>query len=118
MAWRHGSRAAGQQPEPITQTGIQLLGLSERVRTAASSIASGMPSSRRQILATAGAFSEVSSKPGLTSSARSTNNRTASAFRISTKSGESTMASGGTPKVTSPATPSGSREVARTVSSR
>ena len=35
---------------------------------------------------------------------------TASTFLISTKSGESTMASGGTPKVTSPATPSGSRE--------
>ena len=47
-------------------------------RAAASSIASGMPSSRWQTCATAGAFAAVTAKAGWLSAARSTNSRTAS----------------------------------------
>ena len=47
-------------------------------RAAASSIASGNPSSRRQISATAGAVSAVNVRSGLTARARSTKSRTAS----------------------------------------
>ena len=46
-------------------------------RTAASSRASGMPSSCWQILATAGAFSLVTQKSGSACTARSMNNLTA-----------------------------------------
>ena len=52
-------------------------GESSFTRAAASSIASGSPSSRRQIPATAAAFSSVSSKSGLTARARSRKNSTA-----------------------------------------
>ena len=47
-------------------------------RAAASSMARGRPSSRRQISATATAFSDVSAKSGWTASARATKSRTAS----------------------------------------
>ena len=46
------------------------------ILTAASSMASGMPSSLWQMRATAGAFCSSSSKPGAAASARSTNRRT------------------------------------------
>ena len=52
-------------------------GESSLIRAAASSIASGRPSSRRQISATAGAFSSVTAKSGLIAAARSTNSATA-----------------------------------------
>src|SRR5262249_32137776 len=52
-------------------------GSSSRVRAAASSIASGRPSRRRQISTTAAAFSRVRAKPGRTARARSTNSVTA-----------------------------------------
>ena len=50
--------------------------MSVRTRGAASSIASGSPSSRRQIAATASAFSSVSSKPAAALRARSTKSAT------------------------------------------
>ena len=53
-------------------------GVRTRIRAAASSIASGRPSRRTQISATAGAFSFVTSKPGRTARARSMNSATAS----------------------------------------
>src|SRR5688500_13740376 len=49
-----------------------------RRRAAANSIASGSPSNRRQIWATAAAFSAVRPKPGWTAAARSTKRATAS----------------------------------------
>ena len=68
---------------------------SERTRAAASSIASGMPSSRYTSSAMAGASFSVSAKLGLCSFARSTNSCTdvdlasvaISALRIGTGSG-------------------------------
>ncbi len=55
-----------------------MAGGSKRMRAAASSIASGKPSRRTQISATAGAFSFVTAKSDLTADARSTNSATAS----------------------------------------
>ena len=52
-------------------------GSSSRVRAAASSIASGRPSRRRQISATAAALPSVRAKPGRTARARSVNSATA-----------------------------------------
>ena len=52
-------------------------GVSSRIRAAASSMASGNPSSRAQISATAGAFSLVTQKPGLIAAARSMKRATA-----------------------------------------
>lgn len=82
---------------------------SARTRVAASSRASGMPSSRRQISATArrsGASGASGSrgKPGAAAAARSMNIRTASAG-----------SSGSTRNIASPARPSGSCPVARTL---
>ena len=51
-------------------------GVSTATRAAASSIASGSPSSRRQISATAGAFSAVTANPAWTAGARSTKSAT------------------------------------------
>ena len=53
-------------------------GESSRIRAAASSMASGSPSRRRTISATAAPFAGVSMKSGRTAIARSTNSRTAS----------------------------------------
>ncbi len=76
----------------------------------ASSTASGMPSRRRQISATAAALAGSSSeRSGATAAARSWKSRTAS-------SPSSPADSGGTSTHVSPAEPSGSRLVARTVS--
>ena len=74
---------------------------SAAARAAASSMASGMPSRRRQISATAPAASSAGSKPGRAAAARSQNSRSASA-------------SEGTRQATSSAQRSGSRLVART----
>ena len=52
-------------------------GSSSRVRAAASSMASGRPSRRRQIATTAAALPSVRAKPGRTARARSTNSATA-----------------------------------------
>src|SRR6266536_542200 len=60
-------------------------GVSAATRAAASSIARGMPSSRRQISATVAAFERVSAKPDKTVLARSMNRRTASLFASSAR---------------------------------
>ena len=57
LAGRQVAPAAGQQRQPLLQPGQQRPGGSTLTRAAASSIASGSPSSRRQIAATAAAFS-------------------------------------------------------------
>ena len=80
-------------------------GVRTLVRVAASSMASGSPSSRAQISATAWAFSSVSSKLGRTAWARSTNSRTASDRPRASGSGGpagSGRASGGTTSSCSP----------------
>jgi len=93
------------------------LGVSARARAAASSMASGMPSSCRQISTTAAAFPTVKAKPGRACAARSSKRRTASAAAAS--SGRRSVPWVGSPRegtrqVTSPSTPRGSRLVART----
>ena len=89
-------------------------GLITVTRAAASSTASGMPSRRRQISATASALASSSTKPGCTARARSANSCTAS-LAITASNGE---ARGGSSRdesghTCSPATPSASRLVAR-----
>ena len=76
-----------------------------RMRAAASSIASGMPSRRRQISVTAVVLSSVRWKSGRTWRARSVNNSMASSASDSDR----------TRQVTSPATPIGSRLVVKSV---
>ena len=68
------------------------------MRAAASSMASGRPSRRRQIPATAAAFALVSAKSGRTARARSTNSATAGdAISVSADTaGSSASDSGGT----------------------
>ena len=87
-------------------------------RAAASSIASGRPSSRRQISATAAALSAVNAKAGDTAWARSANSRTES--RSASCSGEISAVefgkgNGAIGYSRSPPTLSGSRLVTRTV---
>ncbi len=78
-----------------------------RTRAAASSSASGMPSRRRQISETAGAFCSVRRNAGCAATARSTKRRTAS-YCVSAVSvifaSRAGTASDGTWKITSPAT--------------
>ena len=74
-----GLAPAGEQLEAVVEPVRDLGGESARLRAAASSMASGIPSSRRQIWATAGAVSSVSVKPRLDRRARSTNSCTAGA---------------------------------------
>ena len=76
---------------------------SARTRAAASSMANGMPSRRRQISATVSASPSVIAKSGLARRARSLNNSTASSARDND----------GTCQFTSPPTMRGSRLVAR-----
>ena len=78
---------------------------SARTRAAASSMASGIPSRRRQISVTVSVLSSVTVKSGRARRARSVNNSTASSARDSD----------GTCQFTSPATMRGSRLVARIV---
>src|SRR5215472_7766585 len=93
--------------------------LSEPSRTAASSSASGMPSSRRHRSRTAAAFSASTVNPGTTAAARSLSSPTASELwsrwtEISPSSGGSDI--GGTTILTSPVTPSACRLVASSCS--
>ena len=90
--------------------------VSTSARAAASSMASGSPSSARQIPETSAALAAVNSKPGLTALARSQNNETAGDALISStesSSGDATP-SGGTGHAASPAIASGRLLVART----
>ena len=86
------------------------------MRAAASSIASGRPSSRRQISATAAALPSVRAKPGRTARARSTNSATAgedSSSSSGTVAGSAGSASGGTGYSRSARSPSTVRLVAK-----
>lgn len=81
------------------------LGGKSFMRAAASSMARGSPSRRAQISATAGAFSEVISKPAFVASARSIKSLTASYWERTSKVGNlfgSGIASGGTAYSRSP----------------
>ena len=96
-------------------------GSSSRVRAAASSIASGRPSSRRQISATAAALPSVRAKPGRTARARSTNSATAGDAASSasgTPAGSAGSGSGGTGYSRSARSPSTVRLVARITTPR
>ena len=87
------------------------------MRAAASSIASGRPSRRTQISATAGAFSFVTSNPGFTARARSMNSATASYCESCDSEGRlagSGRPSGGTGYSCSPDTCSALRLLVRT----
>ena len=79
LALRAG-RARPPTAGPAGRPGAATIAAGERsrIRAAASSIASGRPSSRRTISATLRPFSAVSVKSGRTAIARSTNSRTAS----------------------------------------
>ena len=70
------TRSGGQHAHPVIEPGQQRRGGSSRIRAAASSMASGRPSSRRQISATAWVLRRVSSKPGASARARAANRRT------------------------------------------
>jgi hypothetical protein len=85
-------------------------------RAAASSIANATPSSRRQMLTTGPRFSSLTSKPEAAACARSANRRTDSAAAASDPAFwvEGTV-SGRTRRNDSPATFSGSRLVASTL---
>ncbi len=89
-------------------------GVSDRSRAAASSMASGFPSSARQIRMTGSVLTSSRVNPGRTAAARSARSRTDPYSRASaggTPSGGS--GSDGTGFRVSPVTPSGSRLVAR-----
>ena len=88
-----------------------------RIRAAASSIASGRPSSRRQMDSTAPALASVTWKVGRTSCARCSNSWTASQRASSEAVGVRLAVgseSGGTGQLRSPSTPRASRLVAST----
>ena len=79
LAGRRVARAARQQLEStLERPEHRAWRRAVAMRAAASSMASGSPSRRRQISDTATAFSSFSAKSGLTALARSTNRRTAS----------------------------------------
>ena len=72
------------------------------IQAAASSMASGRPSRRRQIAATVAAFSGVRANPASAASARSANSRTAAVVSDDPLSVGSGRASGGTATACSP----------------
>jgi hypothetical protein len=89
--------------------------VSTRVRTAASSIASGSPSSRWHSSTTAAWLASVSSKPPEAAAARSANSVTVSLWRSrasGTVASAGGSSSGGTGTTCSPGADSGSRLVA------
>ena len=88
-----------------------------RILAAASSMASGRPSSRWQMVSTAAAFSSVTRNDGRTSCARCSNSLTASELASADAVGAgppSGSDSGGTCQLSSPSTPRASRLVAST----
>ncbi len=84
-----------------------------RSRTAASSMASGTPSRRRQSLVTQARLASVTAKPGTTAAAHRANSSTASPSPTLGESGSCT-GSGGIAQVCSPGTASGCLLVAST----
>ncbi len=113
VRWRSGrSRPpADRRPSRSPSRWAIAAGDRRRTRAAASSMASGRPSSRRTISATAAPFSAVSVNSGRTAIARSTNRRTASdAMRTSTSVAPAGGSdSGGTVNSCSPEIRSGAR---------
>jgi hypothetical protein len=78
VARQRGAPPAREHGEHVVEPCGQLLDANVATWAAASSRASGRPSSRAQIAATCGAVCAVSAKPGCTARARSTNSSTAS----------------------------------------
>jgi len=76
LAFGHARRAGPQRIQRRGQAAQQGAGVQQPGAGGASSIASGSPSSRRQIAATAAAFPAVTVKAGRTARARSTNSAT------------------------------------------
>ncbi len=70
LSRRQVAGAAAEEREALFEPGEQCIGGNSFTRAAASSIASGSPSNRAQMAATAGAFSVVTSKSGRTERAR------------------------------------------------
>ena len=113
VRWRSGrSRPpADSRPSRSLSRATIAAGVRIRTRAAASSMASGRPSSRRTISATAAALSAVSVNPWRTAMARSRNRRTASEPAIASRSVAAAggTGSGGTANSCSPAIRSGAR---------
>ena len=102
MAFQAAPAAAPQQPEAVIEPAGQLVGVMERTRAAASSMARGIPSRRPQIPAMTARSASVGEKAASAAAARSQNSST-----------PSTAASNdGTAHTRSAATPTGSRLVA------
>ena len=112
-----GSVVPGQHLELRSRASAISSRESTRSRAAASSMASGRPSSWRQIRATSGALSSVSSKPGSAVPARSHHSWAAGGRRDLGEGRRPAIrqhASGCTGQTRSPGTPSGSRVVTST----
>ena len=92
LPWRGRPVAGGQQAEPVGDPHPDLLHRQRADPGGGQLDASGMPSSDRQIAATASALAWVSAKPGAIAAARSVKSRTASAADPSADA----TASGGT----------------------
>ena len=108
-------RSAGGSGRPAAPRSAP--GDSTRTRAAASSIASGMPSSRRQISATAAALPSVEREAGRTAARpvdEQAHRLVAAHSAGAAAPGRPGSASDGTRQAVSPAMPSGSRLVART----
>ena len=112
------ARAADEQVERLVEPLAIASGGRSFERAAASSIASGSPSSRAQICRDAAALPSSSSKPGRRRAARAANSRTASFAASASKLGAASPggASGGTGYSCSPRGASGARLVASTSS--
>ena len=80
--WENGAaprrRGRASRAKRLSRRAAMCTGPSTAACAAANSMASGMPSRRRQLSATIGALSAVRSKPGAAAAARSQNNATAS----------------------------------------
>jgi hypothetical protein len=114
VCWREG-KSRGPPVSNISRCSSRssnACGVSSRTRAPASSIASGSPSRRTQISATAGAFSLVTSKSARTDCARSMNSATASYCETASCEAPGIgRASGGTWYSCSPESRSGARLV-------
>ena len=122
VRWRSGASRPDVTRRESTRSSFTSMadGVRTRMHAAASSIASGTPSSARQMPATSAAFSAVRSNLGSAACARSRNSRTAGASAISandTSRGSIGRASGSTSKTCSACTRSLARLVTMTVAS-
>ena len=117
VRWRGRAVLLPEESNPNTSSSLAAIcwGSSTRARAAASSMARGSPSRRRQICATAAAFSSPNANEGRTAWVRSTNNRIASLAAATarvTGLPASGSVSAGTSQARSPPIPSASRLVA------